>query len=56
MSGPKSSRYSMTLRQRQMLQEQLRRAREAQILEERKKRNRCHSPQLSTIKGIGIEA
>ena len=37
MSGPKSSRYSMTLRQRQMLQEQLRRAREAQILEERKK-------------------
>lgn len=37
MSGPKSSRYSMTLRQRQMLQEQLRRAREAQILEERKR-------------------
>ncbi len=37
MSGPKSSRYTLTAAQRRMLQEQLRIAREAMILEERKR-------------------
>ena len=36
MSGPKSSSYTLTAAQRRMLQEQLRRAREAAILLERK--------------------
>lgn len=47
MSGPKLSQYLMTLLQREILREQIKRQREAIILEERKKReineirNRC---------------
>ena len=38
MSGPKSSRYYLTQRQREIIQEQLRKERERKILEEKKKK------------------